>query len=63
MHALSAHIVVIDPSKSQAILQVINAILEKQFKITHSTIQIERQGIDIRLDWQSSLTLSAWKSI
>jgi cobalt-zinc-cadmium efflux system protein len=41
MNSLSAHVVIIDTSKSQAILQEINAILEKQFKITHSTIQIE----------------------
>jgi len=42
IHALSAHVVVIDPRKSQAILQQINSILERQFKITHATIQIER---------------------
>jgi cobalt-zinc-cadmium efflux system protein len=42
MHALSAHVVVIDPKKSQPILQQINSILERQFKITHATIQIER---------------------
>jgi cobalt-zinc-cadmium efflux system protein len=41
MNALSAHVVVIDPSKSQAILQQINSTLEKKFKITHATIQIE----------------------
>jgi cobalt-zinc-cadmium efflux system protein len=41
MNSLSAHVVIIDISKSQAILQEINAVLEKQFKITHSTIQIE----------------------
>lgn len=41
MNSLSAHVVIIDTSKAQAILQEINAILEKQFKITHSTIQIE----------------------
>ena len=41
MNSLSAHVVVIDTSKAQAILQEINAILEKEFKITHSTIQIE----------------------
>jgi cobalt-zinc-cadmium efflux system protein len=41
MNSLSAHVVIIDTSKSQAILQEINAVLEKQFKITHSTIQIE----------------------
>jgi cobalt-zinc-cadmium efflux system protein len=42
MHALSAHVVIIDPSRSQEILQDINAILEKKFKITHATIQLER---------------------
>jgi cobalt-zinc-cadmium efflux system protein len=41
MNSLSAHVVIIDTSKAQAILQEINAIIEKQFKITHSTIQIE----------------------
>ena len=41
MNSLSAHVVIIDTTKSQAILQEINAVLEKQFKITHSTIQIE----------------------
>ena len=42
MHALSAHVVIIDPSRSQEILQEINSILEKNFKITHATIQLER---------------------
>lgn len=42
MHALSAHVVVMDISRSQEILQQINSILEKKFGITHSTIQIER---------------------
>ena len=42
MNALSAHVVVIDTSKSQTILQEINSILEKRFRITHATIQIER---------------------
>jgi cobalt-zinc-cadmium efflux system protein len=41
MHALSAHVVIIDTSKSQLILQEINSILEKKFKITHATIQLE----------------------
>jgi cobalt-zinc-cadmium efflux system protein len=40
-HALSAHVVVIDTKKSQTILQEINTILERTFKITHATIQIE----------------------
>jgi cobalt-zinc-cadmium efflux system protein len=41
INALSAHVVIIDPSKSQTILQDINSILERRFKITHATIQIE----------------------
>jgi cobalt-zinc-cadmium efflux system protein len=41
MHALSAHVVIIDRSKSQMILQEINSVLEKKFKITHATIQLE----------------------
>jgi cobalt-zinc-cadmium efflux system protein len=41
MNSLSAHVVIIDTNKAQTILQEINAILEKEFKITHSTIQIE----------------------
>ena len=42
IHALSAHVIVIDTSRSQLILQEINSILEKKFKITHATIQIEK---------------------
>jgi cobalt-zinc-cadmium efflux system protein len=42
MHSLSAHVVIIDPMRSQEILQEINSILEKKFNITHATIQIER---------------------
>ena len=42
MNSLSAHVVIIDTNKAQAILQEINAILEKEFKVTHSTIQIEK---------------------
>ena len=42
IHALSAHVVIIDPSRSHEILQEINSILEKRFKITHATIQLER---------------------
>ena len=42
LHALSAHIVVIDTSNSYRILDEINSLLEKKFKINHSTIQIER---------------------
>ena len=41
MNAISAHVVVIDRNRSQTILQEINAILEKKFKINQATIQIE----------------------
>jgi cobalt-zinc-cadmium efflux system protein len=41
MNALSAHVAVIDPGRSQAILKEITAILENRFGIDHSTIQIE----------------------
>jgi cobalt-zinc-cadmium efflux system protein len=41
LNALSAHVVVIDPSKSLKVLQEINSLLEKNFRITHATIQIE----------------------
>ena len=41
LNALSAHVVVIDPSKSLEVLQEINSLLEKNFKIAHATIQIE----------------------
>lgn len=41
MDALSAHVVVIDPGRSQAILQELNSLLEKRFQIIHATIQIE----------------------
>jgi cobalt-zinc-cadmium efflux system protein len=41
INALSAHVVVIDTGRSHAILQEINSLLEKRFKITHATIQIE----------------------
>jgi cobalt-zinc-cadmium efflux system protein len=42
MHALSAHVVIIDTNKSQTILQEINSTLEKKFGIAHATIQIEK---------------------
>ncbi len=42
LHALSAHIVVMDTSNSYQVLHDINSLLEKRFKITHSTIQIEK---------------------
>jgi cobalt-zinc-cadmium efflux system protein len=41
LNALSAHVVVIEPSKSMEVLQEINSLLEKKFRITHATIQIE----------------------
>ena len=41
MNALSAHVAVIDPGRSQTILREITAILEKRFGIDRSTIQIE----------------------
>jgi cobalt-zinc-cadmium efflux system protein len=41
LNALSAHVVVIDPSKSLEVLQEINSLLEKNFRIAHATIQIE----------------------
>jgi len=41
IYALSAHVVIMDNSRSQQILQEINSILEKNFKIDHATIQIE----------------------
>jgi cobalt-zinc-cadmium efflux system protein len=41
IHALSAHVVIMDRNRSQQILQEINSMLEKKFNITHATIQIE----------------------
>jgi cobalt-zinc-cadmium efflux system protein len=41
IHALSAHVVIMDNKRSREILQEINSILEKNFKINHATIQIE----------------------
>jgi len=41
IHALSAHVVVIDNNRSRDVLQEINSILEKNFNISHATIQIE----------------------
>ncbi|HZD36839.1 MAG TPA: cation diffusion facilitator family transporter [Nitrososphaeraceae archaeon] len=41
LNALSAHVVVIDPSKSLEVLQEINSLLEKNYRIAHATIQIE----------------------
>ena len=39
--AMTAHVVISDISKSQVILKEITSILEKQYNITHNTIQIE----------------------
>lgn len=41
IHALSAHVVIIDHARSREILQEINSILENNFKISHATIQLE----------------------
>lgn len=41
MDALSAHVVIIDPSKSLTILREINSIVENKFGISNITIQIE----------------------
>jgi cobalt-zinc-cadmium efflux system protein len=41
INALSSHVVIIDPAKSQAILREINSIVENKFGISHITIQIE----------------------
>lgn len=42
LHALSAHIVIMDNTNSYRILDEINSLLEKDYGINHSTIQIER---------------------
>ncbi|MDE1863380.1 MAG: cation transporter [Thaumarchaeota archaeon] len=41
MNAPSAHVVIMDQSKGQAILKEITGILDNKFRITRSTIQIE----------------------
>ena len=41
MNALSAHVVILDQTKSQIILKEIESTLENKFKIIRSTIQIE----------------------
>ncbi len=41
MHALSAHVIIMDITKSQLILKEINAILENKYGIINTTIQIE----------------------
>ncbi len=40
--ALSAHVIVLDLNRSQTILQDINSLLDMRFKITHTTIQLEK---------------------
>jgi cobalt-zinc-cadmium efflux system protein len=40
-NALSAHVVIIDTDKTFNVLNDINSLLEKRFKISHTTIQIE----------------------
>jgi cobalt-zinc-cadmium efflux system protein len=41
IHALSAHVVIMDHINSQETLQEINSILENKYGINHATIQIE----------------------
>lgn len=41
IHALSAHVVIMDNNRSREVLQAINSIIEKNFMINHTTIQIE----------------------
>lgn len=41
MDALSAHVVILERSRSQEILREITSLLENRYGITHSTIQIE----------------------
>jgi cobalt-zinc-cadmium efflux system protein len=41
IHALSAHVVIMDHVNSQETLQEINSILENKYGINHATIQIE----------------------
>jgi cobalt-zinc-cadmium efflux system protein len=41
IHALSAHVVIMDQIRAREVLQEINSILENNFKINHATIQIE----------------------
>jgi cobalt-zinc-cadmium efflux system protein len=41
INALSAHVVILDPAKSQAILREISALIENKFGISNITIQIE----------------------
>lgn len=41
MNALSAHVIIMDQTKSHIILKEIQGILGNKFKITHSTLQLE----------------------
>ena len=41
INALSAHVVILEPAKSQAILREISALIENRFGISNTTIQIE----------------------
>ena len=41
IYALSAHVMVMDNNRGGIVLQEINSILEKRFRITHATIQVE----------------------
>ncbi len=58
MNALSAHVVVMDMESSNRILQDINAVLEKRFKISHTTIQIE--GYHPTKDSKNTRTLRSY---
>jgi cobalt-zinc-cadmium efflux system protein len=41
IHALSARVVIIDDDRSREILQEINSILEKNYKLNYVTLQLE----------------------
>jgi cobalt-zinc-cadmium efflux system protein len=41
INAISAHVVIINRNRPETILQEINVILDRKFKINHATIQIE----------------------
>ncbi len=51
MNALSAHVVVIDQTRSQEILKEITALLEGTYGIRHATIQIESYHPDSERDF------------
>lgn len=44
VNAMSAHVVVVDPSEHAKVLDTMHDALPKQFKIAHATIQIEEEG-------------------